>query len=660
MVLLTAVDHHSNNNNNNNDDGKSIGWGAKTTKTEDNDDLGPTNVDSVEKLAGLPDEVLSGDPHKPLIHKDEIGDTFTYVLKPMFYSVIYILLVELLERFAFYGLNYTSTAYLTGVYNPSWNAGFTAIAASSYVSISTAVAYTSPFCGAYMADVLLGDFWTIVVGVLLFYIPGVLLIALTTIPGFLGQTFNVPVLTFAFLFLWPLGTGAIKSVVNVFGAKQFHPLLQSSLIETYYVNFYMCINIGALIGGIVVPIEAQHNIVVAYFIPLAMLVLGFGIFLLGSARYNKARPQGELCKDGNDDKGNGPSKVNVLQMLALSSLIIPFNIAYSQMSTTFIVQGTVMQRAFGFLDAAGMNNADAISVLLFGYLIGSKLYPFLASHGIKLLTTQKFAIGSLLGASSILWALLVEHMIHRHYHHTGGKISVLWQAPSYLFIGAGEIFAVSSAYEVAFTTAPPEKKALASAVNLFAIGGIPNILCVFLYHICATWFHNNAGTSNISSLPLYDQAHVYKYYLLLFFIALSGVGLNLLPAVQNWVLGVEQQAESFMRTPKPATYRKRVFTEEDNDDEESIRAKMAQHKQYLEEGTGPTMYKSGSMRAGPFLRRSDDKQSERMKRAVERKLARMKSAPIALLPPKTSRGGGANAEQQQQQQQRSVSEGPVV
>jgi len=36
----------------------------------------------------------------------------------------------------------------------------------------------------------------------------------------------------------------------VFGAKQFHPLLQSSLIEAYYVNFYMCINIGALFGGV--------------------------------------------------------------------------------------------------------------------------------------------------------------------------------------------------------------------------------------------------------------------------------------------------------------------------------------------------------------------------------------------------------------------------
>ena len=606
-------------------------------KEEEETDAVPTNVESMEQLRGLPEKVLSGDPAKPLRHTDQHGQTMLYVLKPMYYSVIYILLVELLERFVFYGLNYTSTAYLTGVYNQHWNAQFTAVAATSYVSVSTAVAYTSPFCGAYLADVVLGDFWTIAVGVLGFYLPGVVLIALTTIPQLLGPTFNVPVLAFGFLCLWPLGTGAIKSVVNVFGAKQFHPLLQSSLIETYYVNFYMCINIGALIGGIVVPIVAQHDIVVAYFIPAAVLVLGTIIFFIGAPRYNKTKPQGELFgKKQNDDNDNDQqvAKVNVLEMLGLSSLIIPFNIAYSQMSTTFIVQGTVMQRAFGFLDAAGMNNADAISVLVFGYLIGSKLYPFLAKYQIKLKTTQKFAMGSLLGACAILWALLVDFWIHRHYDAYQSKISVLWQAPSYFFIGAGEIFAVSSAYEVAFTTAPPEKKALASAVNLFAIGGIPNMLCVVLYRICAGWFHNDAGNSNISVLDLYAQAHVYYYYLLLFGIALSGVFLNLMPCVQKWVSSIEQRAADSVRTPANTPMQRMRKTVLSDD---ALRQQIEKHQDFLEHGSGPIIHKSGSMRAGPFLKRSDAKSKERLQRSVQRQLERMQQKQQrtidTLLPP---------------------------
>jgi POT family proton-dependent oligopeptide transporter len=170
-----------------------------------------------EQLKLLPAECLSGDPERPLRHVEENGGVTLYALQPMRYSVIFILLVELLERFSFYGLNYTQTSYLTGVYDPKWNAGMAAVTASSYVSVSVAVAYTTPFLGALLADSLLGDYWSILVGALVFYIPGLFLIAFTTIPGLLGKEFNTTVLGVGLLFLWPTGTGVVKSIVNIFG-----------------------------------------------------------------------------------------------------------------------------------------------------------------------------------------------------------------------------------------------------------------------------------------------------------------------------------------------------------------------------------------------------------------------------------------------------------
>eukprot|EP00540_Astrosyne_radiata_P019276 CAMPEP_0116825370 /NCGR_PEP_ID=MMETSP0418-20121206/1925_1 /TAXON_ID=1158023 /ORGANISM="Astrosyne radiata, Strain 13vi08-1A" /LENGTH=162 /DNA_ID=CAMNT_0004453865 /DNA_START=1 /DNA_END=489 /DNA_ORIENTATION=- len=95
---------------------------------------------------------------------------------------------------------------------------------------------------------------------------------------------------------------------------------------------------------------------------------------------------------------------------------------------------------------------------------------------------------------------------------------------------------------MAFTSAPTSKKALASAVNLFALLGIPSVVCVFLYRACADWFHDDSGRSNIDTLPRYVQAHVYKYFLLLIGIALFGVLLNLLPPVRNWVQNIEARA----------------------------------------------------------------------------------------------------------------------
>lgn len=82
-----------------------------------------TRISSPSHLKSLPSEFLSEDylrssaPSKlsrPLLHIDEYGNEYKYFLMPMSMAVVYILLVEMLERFSFYGINYTTTAYLTG------------------------------------------------------------------------------------------------------------------------------------------------------------------------------------------------------------------------------------------------------------------------------------------------------------------------------------------------------------------------------------------------------------------------------------------------------------------------------------------------------------------------------------------------------------------
>lgn len=569
----------------------------------------PSNVSQESQLASLPDEVKSGNPVRPLLHIDEDGTEFSYHLQPMRYSVINILLVELFERFSFYGINYTQTLFLTGAYDSHWNADLTSVEASTYVSVSVAVAYSTPFIGALLADYVLGDYWTLFVGAICFYIPGLVLIVLTSIPGALGETFNHNALAMGLLVLWPIGTGVVKSVVNVFGAKQFHPLLQSRWIEAYYVKFYMCINIGALVGGIVVPILAQVNVTAAYLLPVIMLSLGVLLFLVASKRYVIAKPKWDRWKgnvwpwkssaknleDSFDDDG-----IPLWSIFRICVLIIPFSIAYSQMSTTFILQGKVM-RKIGLVDAACMNNADALSVLFFGHVVGTWFYPALARRGIKLPTTQKFALGSFLGALAVAWALVVEGWITKEYQATGEKISILWQTVSYVLIGAGEIFAVSAAYEVAFTASSPERKVLASAVNLFCIGGLPNVFCIGLYNACKPWFRNSHGNANLSRVQDYASAQVERYFMLLFFLTMGGVLLNLLPSVRTMVESVEDRATELLKTPKtpkrPPIQRRRQ--------EEAVTAAALQrakrHRDYLKFGSGPQLFKLSSMRAGPSL-----------------------------------------------------------
>jgi hypothetical protein len=123
-----------------------------------------------------------------------------------------------------------------------------------------------------------------------------------------------------------------------------------------------------MLGGIVVPIVAQHNVAVAYMIPAFILTCGVLCFVAGRSRYCISKPRGDLLRGiCNNDKtdleneydGSASSTLSLWSTFKVCALIIPFNIGYSQMATTFIIQGTVMRKAFGFLDAPSMNNCDA-------------------------------------------------------------------------------------------------------------------------------------------------------------------------------------------------------------------------------------------------------------------------------------------------------------
>ncbi|MGK3751057.1 MAG: POT family proton-dependent oligopeptide transporter [Bacillariaceae sp.] len=157
-------------------------------------------------------------------------------------------------------------------------------------------------------------------------------------------------------------------LILVFGAKQYHPLLQSSLIESYYVSFYTVINVGALAGICIIPIVAQRSIFVAYLIPLSLLIIGGICFLLGTPRYICTPPRQRrdneqlfLCgggggggKDGRKMNPRKPKSTSLFEIFRICLLAVPFNVGYNQMPTTFIVQGSIMKKAFGFLDVASL------------------------------------------------------------------------------------------------------------------------------------------------------------------------------------------------------------------------------------------------------------------------------------------------------------------
>jgi POT family proton-dependent oligopeptide transporter len=514
-----------------------------TTMERSNGSSLPTKVCSVDQLEALPDEYRSGDPGRPLLHTDpHTGTQHKYALRPLVYSASFVLILHLADSFSYFGLENIVTLYLVGHYDDAWHANMTAVEATSFMSAVSAVSSTISFLGGILADGVLGDYVTISFGAAVFYLPGVTLLAMTTIPKLLGPEFNQRVLAAAILVLFPVGSGLVRTVVNVFGAKQFHPHLQSDMIETYYMFYYQALNVGALAGGIILPLAAQVDDTIAYMIPVGVMAFGLLSFLLGSSRYVRPSPNWSsvsrttkvicacTCK-GSSDKRSVAAAKQLLSVVIVSALKLPFDIAYCQMTTVFSIQALAMRPA-GFVDPAMMLNVNSISGLVFGIVVGSCVYPKLHQRGITLSITNKFAIGAVFGALAIGAAIIVDYKIHEALED-GREISVLWQAFNYAFIGVGELFIVTTSFEAAFVLAPYDMKGFASAINLFMLSGLPNYLSIGLYNAFSFWFPSSTGSQSV--LDSYENSQLYNFLWVLLGFQFLGILINILPPVTKWV-----------------------------------------------------------------------------------------------------------------------------
>jgi proton-dependent oligopeptide transporter, POT family len=345
-------------------------------------------------------------------------------------------------------------------------------------------------------------------------------------------------------------------------------ILQSSQLESYYVNFYLSVNVGSLIGTTLIPILAQIQVQTAYLVPCLALVVGLFIFISGSKRYIKRPPENKAllrtgkilgqrllcCKSLNDAKLSRGGCFDdlfvdgvkrLLLVIPISLLTLPFVIAYSQTSTVFILQGEAM-KPVGLLDASLMSSFDPISVLVVGFLVGSVLYPALSRRGLHIPLTYKFAIGTAMGGLAIASAIIVDHSIRTNFERDGTQICILWQAFSYILVGCGEIFAFTACLEATFSIAPPEQKGLASALNQFSTVALSSFICVALNNAFSGWFPQHPATgsdsSNTSVTELYANSEMGKFLWVTFGIALLGIVVNILGPVKRWAETLHQGA----------------------------------------------------------------------------------------------------------------------
>jgi hypothetical protein len=239
---------------------------------------------------------LYGDSKHPLKSRDKAGNEHTHIWHPTF-SAICIMIIEVINKLSYTGIVRMFVLYLEGAYTPDfWSAGMMAFHAGQLVSTLVAIMYTALLIMAIIADSFIGNYLTILIFLLYLSLPSLLLIALTAYHYLLGNTFPTGNLTAALLGFIPLGMGAILQVcVNVLGTQQFHPVLQRRQLESYYVNFYLVVGIGNLIGGMIILAVLRYSAFAGYMLSVGCLSLAIIAFVMGNHLHNyvKVIPQGK-------------------------------------------------------------------------------------------------------------------------------------------------------------------------------------------------------------------------------------------------------------------------------------------------------------------------------------------------------------------------------
>ncbi|WCJ39087.1 Major facilitator superfamily protein [Euphorbia peplus] len=200
-------------------------------------------------------------------------------------SAIFIIFVEMAQRFAYYGVAGNLITYLTNdLHQPL-------ATAAKNVNTWIGVSALFPILGALLADSFLGRFKTILLASAIYLIGMVLLILSVSV---------VPVehrqgVFFLALYILAVGEGGHKPCVQTFAADQFDDRKpeEKAAKSSFFNWWYLGIVFGATTAVLVV-IYVQDNIgwTEGFGILAGALVLAFIIFLIGAKRYRKEVPVG--------------------------------------------------------------------------------------------------------------------------------------------------------------------------------------------------------------------------------------------------------------------------------------------------------------------------------------------------------------------------------
>ncbi|KAF2477721.1 peptide transporter-like protein PTR2 [Lindgomyces ingoldianus] len=395
------------------------------------------------------------------------------------WSAFLVAIVELCERFAYYGLSGPFQNYMSNKWHdPNGLPGAIGLKQAGATALSNFFqfwCYLTPIIGAIVADQYLGKYITIKYFSIV-YMVGIFILFLTSLPVSIAHGGAFPGLI-ASMFIIGLGTGGIKSNVSPLIAEQvrrtkpFVKVLSSGkrvivdpelTVQRIYMIFYMCINVGSLSAIATTNLELHVGFWSAYLLPLFMFCVGYFILVSGKKRYvirppqggvigncfkalwiamrnrfdlDKAKPSFQEQEQGRrrykapwDDKFIDELKIALMACKVFAFFPI-YWVVFSQMMNNFVSQAGQME-LHGIPNDI-LQNIDPLTIIILIPLLDRLIYPFLRSTlHLAFAPITRITLGFFIASLAMVYAAILQSRIYSAppcfdspSHCEAGKIS---------------------------------------------------------------------------------------------------------------------------------------------------------------------------------------------------------------------------------------------
>ena len=440
---------------------------------------------------------------------------------------------ELGERLCYYAISSNLFTYLTdrmGYQTDEAGSATTAFSGTAYGTAILGAVVADRWLGRYWTVILFSSIYQLGM-VLLTLHPGLFSPRFGENGTLAQASATQDAVLWIALYLVALGTGGIKPNVSTFGADQFEKgnVRHDKLKGRYWSYLYVTVNIGSLVATTaVVAVQDKGLWTLGFLIPCC--TLGFSILAFGSGykRFKhqpSARAAAAIAAASGDLQPPGPggprewarlhrAKIRVL-LHAIPFVLMDgvFWSAYMQLPSSFLAQGKQMDNLVGgfHVPPASMTAFDIGSVLLFIPFFDASVFPRLRKAGVvvsparRILAGFGFALLAMMAASICETARLgawnangqprvVADSIYKPAsasaycqaeldEYNAGvdnpamklkvQVSILWQIPQYMLVGAAEALTAVAESEFFYSFAPPELRSICMAMRLMAtaLGG---------------------------------------------------------------------------------------------------------------------------------------------------------------------------------------------